>query len=282
MAAYARVSTEKDAMLHSLSAQVSYYSTLIQNHPGWEYVGVYSDNAFTGTKTDRPDFQRLLSDCKSGKIDMVLTKSISRFARNTVDLLKVVRELKALGVDVYFEREHIHSISPDGELMLSILASFAQAESLSASENVKWQIRNKFKNGELANFRFMYGYKVSKDKIEINEKEATVVRWIFNQYTHGVGCSEIAKILRDLDISRPRDGLWTFKNVLKILENEKYTGNALLQKRFISDHLTKKSCKNRGELPMYYATGTHEAIIDEDIFKKANEIIKYTGIARLT
>ena len=133
--AYARVSSGKDAMLHSLSAQVSYYSNLIQNHSGWLYCGVYSDEAMTGTKSQRDDFQRMIEDCHKGKIDLVITKSISRFARNTVTLLQTVRELKSLGIDIYFEEQHIHTISADGELMLTILASYAQEESLSASEN---------------------------------------------------------------------------------------------------------------------------------------------------
>ena len=145
VAAYARVSSGKDAMLHSLSAQVSYYSEHIQSHPEWEYAGVYVDEALTGTKDDRDGFQRLLADCRAGKIDMVLTKSISRFARNTVTLLETVRELKTLGVDVYFEEQNIHSLSGDGELMLTILASYAQEESRSVSENCKWRIRNQFR-----------------------------------------------------------------------------------------------------------------------------------------
>jgi len=148
VAAYARVSSGKDAMLHSLSAQVSYYSNLIQNHNGWEYAGVYADEALTGTKDNRDNFQRLLSDCRDGKIDMVITKSISRFARNTVTLLKTVHELKDLGVDVYFEEENIHSTDATGELILSFLAGRAQEESLSASENQKWRVRQNFQNGK--------------------------------------------------------------------------------------------------------------------------------------
>ena len=138
VAAYARVSSGKDAMLHSLSAQVSYYSEKIQKHPGWKYCGVYADEAITGTKEDREQFQKLLERCRNGEIDLILTKSISRFARNTVTLLETVRELKKLGVDVLFEEQNIHSMSSDGELMLTILASYAQEESLSASENRKW------------------------------------------------------------------------------------------------------------------------------------------------
>ena len=143
VAAYARVSLEKDAMLHSLAAQVSHYSAFIQQNPAWVYAGVYADEGLTGTKESRPEFQRLLADCRSGSIDMIIVKSISRFARNTVTLLSTVRELKGLGIDVFFERENIHSMSGDGELMLSILASFAQEESLSVSENCKWRIRKK-------------------------------------------------------------------------------------------------------------------------------------------
>lgn len=147
VAAYARVSSGKDAMLHSLSAQVSSYSELIQNHEGWQYCGVYADEALTGTKEDRGGFQSLLADCRAGKLDMVITKSISRFARNTVTLLQTVRELKGLGVDVYFEEQNIHTMSADGELMMTILASYAQEESLSASENQKWRVRRNFEEG---------------------------------------------------------------------------------------------------------------------------------------
>ena len=150
VAAYARVSSGKDAMLHSLSAQVSYYSEYIQKH-GWEYAGVYADEAITGTKDNRESFQRLLAECRKGTIQMVITKSISRFARNTVTLLETVRELKALGVGVYFEEQNIHTMSADGELMLTVLASYAQEESLSASENQKWRIQKCFQNGDMVN-----------------------------------------------------------------------------------------------------------------------------------
>lgn len=274
VAAYARVSCGKDEMIHSLSAQVSYYSQMIQNHPGWEYIGVYSDKAYTGTKSARPDFERLIKDCKLGKIDMVITKSISRFARNTLDTLTITRELKNLGVDVYFERERIHSISPDGELMLTILASFAQEESLSVSENCKWQIRNKFKNGELANLRFLFGYKISKGEIKIDEENAAIVKWIFDQYTSGTGCTKIAEMLREFGVPTIRGGKWTADRVRNIILNEKYKGDALLQKKFVSDHLTKALKKNKGELPMYYAEGTHEPIVEKDAFDKATEILE--------
>ena len=196
VAAYARVSSGKDAMLHSLAAQVNYYSKLIQSHSGWEYVGVYADEALTGTKESRENFQRLLADCRSGKIDMVITKSISRFARNTVTLLETVRELKSLDVDVYFEEQNIHSVNSDGELMLTILASYAQEESLSASENQKWRVRQQFQNGKPWR-GFMMGYRYDGEKYVIVPEEAEVVRSIFHDYLDGKGVAAIMKRLNE-------------------------------------------------------------------------------------
>lgn len=273
VAAYARVSSGKDAMLHSLSAQVSYYSDFIQKHKGWEYVGVYADEAITGTKDNREEFQRLIYDCKNDKIDMIITKSISRLARNTVTMLEVVRELKSINVDIYFEEDNIHSMSGDGELMLTILASFAQAESLSVSENCKWRIRKGFAEGELINLRFIYGYNIKKGEIEINLDEADIVRMIFNDYINGMGCTLIAKKLRNMGIDRPRGGTWNSERVADIIKNEKYIGNALLQKKYVKDHITKLLVRNKGLLPQYYAEGTHPPIIDEVIFQKAQEIM---------
>lgn len=266
VAAYARVSTGKDAMLHSLSAQVSYYSSLIQSHSGWQYAGVYSDEAFTGTKADRKGFQNLLADCRAGKIDMVVTKSISRFGRNTVTLLQTVRELKDIGVDVYFEEQNIHSMSADGELMLTILASYAQEESLSASENQKWRIRKGFENGELVNLRFLYGYTINKAVVTINPAEAEVVREIFKRYIEGESITAIANDLNKRGVPGALGGEWCVKSIRRIVTNEKYMGDALLQKTFISNHLDKTKVKNNGELPMYYAKGTHEDIVDEETF----------------
>lgn len=274
VAAYARVSSGKDAMLHSLSAQVSYYSEFIQNHRSWEYVGVYADEAITGTKEVRTEFQRLLDDCRNGKIDMVITKSISRLARNTVTMLETVRELKNINIDVYFEKENIHSISGDGELMLSILASFAQEESRSVSENCKWRIRKGFSEGELVNLRFMYGYRIDKGKIEIEPEQAEIVGMIFNEYINGMGCTSIAKKLREMGIQRLRGGTWNSERVVEIIKNEKYTGNALLQKKYVKDHLTKTLVLNKGNLPKYYAESTHPAIIDIETFQRAQEILK--------
>ena len=194
VAAYSRVSTGKDAMLHSLTAQISYYSDYIQRHPGWLFCGVFSDEATTGTKEDRAGFQALLRECRAGNIDLVITKSISRFARNTVVLLETVRELKELGIDVYFEEQHLHTISPDGELMITILASYAQEESLSASENQKWRVQKGFKAG-IPYDHTLLGYRFKDDHYEIEPEEAETVRRIYEMYLSGKGLQAITNEL---------------------------------------------------------------------------------------
>ena len=279
VAAYARVSTGKDAMLHSLSAQVSYYSNLIQKHPGWLYCGVYADEALTGTKDNRDNFQRLLEACRAGEIDMVITKSISRFARNTVTLLESIRELKELGVDVFFEEQNIHTMSSDGELMLTILASYAQEESRSASENQKWRVRKGFERGELVNWRFMFGYDIEKEGVTVNPEKAEVVREIFRRFVSGDSMSAIAADLNKRGIKGVFDGKWTPQQMRQILANEKYTGNALLWKHFRNNHIEKKKTVNRGELPMFYAEETHPAIIDEETFAAAKARLREFAVA---
>ena len=273
VAAYARVSTGKDAMLHSLSSQVSYYSKMIQGHEGWMYAGVYSDEALTGTKESRDGFQKLLSDCRAGKVNMILTKSISRFARNTVTLLEAVRELKLLEVDVFFEEQNIHTMSAEGELMLTILASYAQEESLSASENQKWRIRKGFENGELLNWRFLFGYRISKDGIEIDKEAAPIVREIFSRVIDGESFGVISRDLNGRGISCALGGKWCAQRIRETVGNEKYTGNAMLQKRYRNNHLEKRLCRNTGELPMFYAEETHPAIIDRNTFDAAQSIL---------
>lgn len=273
VAAYARVSSGKDAMLHSLSAQVSHFSASIQAHPGWLYAGTYADEAYTGTKDDRPAFTSLLNDCRAGKIDLIITKSVSRFARNTVTLLETVRELKALGIGVHFEEQHIDTLGGDGELLLTILASYAQAESLSVSENRKWRMRKDFSEGKPCNTAFLYGYRSANGKVEIEPERADVVRRIFSDYVSGLGSYAIAARLREEGAPRIHDVEWTAGYVRVILKNEKYTGDALLQKSFSENHLTKKKIANRGQLPQYYAEGTHPAIIDKDTFQKAQTVM---------
>lgn len=267
VAAYARVSSGKDAMLHSLSAQISYYNSYIGSRGDWELAGIYADEAWTGTKDNRPEFQRLLADCRSGKIDMVIVKSLTRFARNTVTLLATVRELKSLGVDVYFEKENIHTLSSDGELMLTLLASFAQEESRSVNENQKWRIRKMFEQGRPTTGK-MLGYRLVDGVLQIVPEEAEIVRMIFSDYLSGMGRNAIMKKLNRMGIPTSHGGPWRESSVWGILTNEKYTGNMLLQKTFRLDHISKKSMLNRGELPQYYVENSHEAIIDKDIFDR--------------
>ena len=205
VAAYARISIEKGRTPHSLSAQISYYSKLIQGNADWEYAGVYADKAVSGLTTDRPEFQRMLSDARDGKIDIILTKSISRFARNTVDLLETVRELKDLGIEVRFQKEKIHTLSEDGELMLSLLASFAQEESRSISENVKWGIRKNFQKG-IGNSFHIYGYRWTGKEFVIVEEEAKIVRLIYDNYLKGIERSIMRlKTLKELFEERVAD-----------------------------------------------------------------------------
>ena len=273
VAAYARVSSGKDAMLHSLSAQVSYYSELIQNHSGWQYVGVYADEALTGTKDNRENFQRLLADCRAGKVDLVITKSISRFARNTVTLLESVRELKNMGVDVFFEEQNIHSLSADGELMLTILASYAQEESLSASENQKWRVRQNFQNGRPWNTT-MLGYRHEGGGLVVHPQEAELVKQIFNLYLQGKGLEAIAKEMNATGHTSRYGNEWTRSSIARILQNYTYTGNLLLQTTYRKDHLTKRKQQNNGELPKYHITDAHEAIISLRSFNAVQEEMK--------
>ncbi|MBQ1934478.1 MAG: recombinase family protein [Clostridia bacterium] len=269
VAAYCRVSSGKDAMLHSLSAQISYYSDYIQKH-GWEYAGVYADEALTGTKDNRENFQRLLAECRKGTVQMVITKSISRFARNTVTLLETVRELKALGVDVFFEEQNIHTMSADGELMLTILASYAQEESLSVSENMKWRIRKNFENGKPWS-GFILGYRFQNGQFVLVPEEAEIVKRIFREYLGGMGATAIMKGLNEDGILTRTGKPWRTEGVLKILRNYNYTGNLILQKTYRENHLTKRKMKNNGEKPQYHAVGTHEAIIDLATFEAVQE-----------
>ena len=273
VAAYARVSSGKDAMLQSLSTQVSYYNSYISSRGDWQLVGIYADAALTGTKEDRPEFQRMLSDCRAKKIDMVITKSLTRFARNTVTLLETVRELKLLEIDVYFEKENIHILSSDGELMLTLLASFAQEESRSASENQRWRIQKMFEEGR-PNTGNMLGYRLIDGTLHIVPEEAAIVKMIFADFLSGMGKNLIMKKLNRMDIPTMHGGPWRESTLTRILTNEKYTGNMLLQKPYRPDYISKKGKINRGERPMYYVENSHEAIIDQGTFDQVQQELK--------
>jgi DNA invertase Pin-like site-specific DNA recombinase len=268
------VSDGKEAMLQSLSAQVNYYKKLISENHMWDFVGVYSDEALTGTKDSRAEFQQLLKDCRAGKIDMVITKSISRFARNTVTLLETVRELKSINVDVFFEEQNIHSISGDGEMILSFLATFAQEESRSASENMKWRIQKDFHEGIIWGGRSCLGYKLENRKLEIISEEAEVVRLIFQLYIEGHGADTIGKILDSKGVKPKHAAKWSRSTIMQIISNHNYTGDLMLQKTFRDNHLTKRKVMNKGEFDQYIVENNHEAIISHEVFDEAQRIRK--------
>ena len=266
VAAYARVSIDTERLNHSLSAQVSYYSELIQKNPEWEYAGVFADYAVSGTGTaKRQEFLRLMEECEAGNVQIILTKSISRFARNTVDLLETVRHLKAIGVEVRFERENISTFSGDGELMLTILASFAQEESRSISENVKWGLRKRYKSGDIGiKNKKVLGYRYDGEKYVIEPEEAETVRYIFRRYLEGAGFRTIANELAEMGAHSCRENEISFNHIRYILSNELYVGDLKFQKCFVPDPINKGKIKNRGELPQYYIGDCHEPIIDRE------------------
>ncbi len=268
VAAYARISMESERMHHSLSAQISYYNALIQKKPEWEFAGVYADDGISGTGiAKRTEFQRMLADCEAGKINIILTKSIQRFARNTVDLLETVRHLKDIGVEVRFEKENINSMSGDGELMLSILASFAQEESRSISENVKWGTKKRFEQG-IPNGHFqIYGYRWEGDHLVVEPKEAKIVKLIFDNFMNGLSAESTEKQLEEMGVKSYKGVHFSNSSIRQILSNVTYTGNLLFQKEYVSDPITGKSKKNNGEMPQYWVENTHEAIIPMEIFQ---------------
>ena len=272
VAAYARVSVERGRTMHSYSAQVSYYNALIQKNPEWEFAGVYADLGISGTGIEkRNDFKRLLQDCEEGKIDIIFTKSVSRFARNTVDLLKVVRRLKELGIEVRFEKEGINSLTGDGELMLSILASFAQEEVISTSNNIKWAIKKKFESGKPQCRYKIYGYRWDDDNLVIEPEEAKIVKLIFEMYLNKVSAERMEIELKEMGVIATNGGYFNIGTIRDMLLNITYTGNLLLQKSYTPNPLVRRKVKNNGELPKYYVENNHEAIIPMEMFIQVQE-----------
>lgn len=276
VAAYARVSTATEEQATSYEAQVAYYTELIENRADWEMAGIYTDEGITGTSTKHRDgFKQMISDALAGKIDLIVTKSVSRFARNTVDSLTTVRKLKEKGVEIFFEKENIWTLDSKGELLITIMSSLAQEESRSISENVRWGVRKRFADGRVAlPYPHFLGYDKGPDgRPVINEKEAEVVRKIYRMYLSGYSLHAIARTLGDeqIPVPVPRGKKWYVNTVKSILQNEKYKGDALLQKTYIADFLTKKQVKNKGEVTQYYVTGSHEAIIDPETW----ELVQY-------
>lgn len=278
VAAYARVSTDHEEQTSSYNAQVDYYEKTIKNNPDWEFVKVYADDGISGTSTKkREGFNKMINDALDGKIDIIITKSISRFARNTVDTLSTIRKLKEKGIDVFFEKENVHSLDSAGELMLTILSSLAQEESRSISSNVTWGKRKSFQDGNVyLPYAQFLGYDKGEDGLpKINEKQAKLVREIYAYFLSGKSPSSIARILMERKIPTPAGKeKWTYTTITSILSNEKYKGSARLQKKYTVDFLTKKQVVNKGEVPQYYVENSHPAIVDPDEWELVQQEIE--------
>lgn len=277
VAAYCRVSTDNEEQAGSYETQVTHYREYITANPEWVFVDVYADEGISATNTKkRDDFNRMIDDCKKGLIDFILTKSISRFARNTVDCLNYIRILKEMNIPVFFEKENINSMDAKGEILLTIMASLAQQESESLSKNVKLGMQYRFQNGEvMVNAKCFLGYdKDENGNLVINPQEAEIVKRIFLEYLEGASCQKIAKgLMRDGILTSRGNPRWHDSSIRLILENEKYMGDALLQKTYTVDFLNKKRIKNNGIMPKYYIEDHHEAIIPKELFMRVQEEI---------
>lgn len=278
VAAYARVSTDNDEQLSSFDAQMDYYTRHIKSNSAWDFVEVYTDEGISATSTKkREGFNRMISDALNGKIDFIITKSVSRFARNTVDTLTTVRKLKEKGVEVYFEKENIYTLDSKGELLITIMSSLAQEESRSISENVTWGQRKRFADGKVSlPYKQFLGYEKGEDGLpKIVEKEATVIRLIYKLFLEGKTPTGIAKHLTTNKIPTPAGKeVWQESTIRSILKNEKYKGDAMLQKSFTVDFLTKKKKINEGEIPQYYVENSHPSIINPEVFDLVQHEIK--------
>ena len=275
VAAYCRVSTNSEEQLNSYEAQKNYYTQKIEENPDWEMAGIFADEGLSGTSMKkRAEFNRMIAACKRGRIDMILTKSSSRFARNTVDCLKVIRTLKSLGIGVIFEKENINTLTESSEFLITLFSSFSQAESESISKNVGIGMKLAFKEGKVSfQYKKLLGYRKGADGgPEIVPEEAETVRLIYRLYLDGWSLGDIQRELTEKEVPTA-EGIqgWSRQVIQNILANEKYIGDALLQKTYITDCISKKARKNQGELPMYYVENSHPAIISRDIFYRVKE-----------
>ena len=287
VAAYTRVSSDSADQLHSFAAQNQYYTTLIASKAEWQVVGIYADEGITGTSTaKRDDFNRMMADCRRGLIDQILVKSISRFARNTQDCLEAIRELKTLGVNVRFERESINTADTSSELMTSIYAAFAQRESESISGNMRWSYQKRMESGMFNTCKAPRGFHLVDGKLEVNEQEADIICRIFLAYLSGQNLCEIAQ---SLNAENAMGRVWNSSSLDYILRNERYAGNAVLQKRYVTTDFPRKRLYNHGEREMYHVSGCNEAIIPQEIFeqvqilrqsKKAQKYPRHAEISR--
>ncbi|WP_099204545.1 recombinase family protein [Scatolibacter rhodanostii] len=271
VAAYARVSTDSEEQLTSYEAQVDYYTKYISEHPDWDFKGIYTDEGISAVNTKkREGFKQMVADGLAGEFDLLVTKSVSRFARNTVDSLNTIRQLKEKGVECFFEKENIWTFDGKGELLITIMSSLAQEESRNISQNVTWGQRKRFADGKVTiPYKQFLGYQKGGDgRPEIVESEAKIVRRIYQEYLSGITVREIARNLTSDRIPTPAGKeKWAVSTIMSILQNEKYRGDARLQKTFCTDFLTKKMVKNEGQVPQYYVENSHPAIVSPEIFK---------------
>jgi DNA invertase Pin-like site-specific DNA recombinase len=278
VAAYARVSTGSDEQLSSYEAQVDFYTRHINDNSEWEFVSVYTDEGISGTNMKKRDgFNRMIADALDGKIDLILTKSISRFARNTVDSLVTVRKLKEKGVEIFFEKENIYTLDAKGEMFITIMSSLAQEESRSISENVTWGKKRSMEDGKISlPYKHFLGYEKGEDDLpKIVEEEAKIVRKIYSLFLEGKTIRNITQYLTDQGIPTPSGKKqWSVSTITSILSNEKYKGDALLQKTYTVDFLSKTIKKNEGELQQYYIENSHPAIIDPETFDLVQNELK--------
>jgi len=276
VAAYCRVSTDSDEQLESLDAQMKHYEAYIKANPAWEFAGLYYDEGITGTKKDkRPELLRMIADCEHSKIDLILTKSISRFARNTMDCLELVRKLTQLGISVYFESENINTGSMESELMLSILSGLAEGESASIAENNKWSIQKRFQNGTYKIACSPYGYNAVDGELVVNEQQAETVRLIFAEILSGKSLQKIADDLNRRNIPSKKGGRWTATTIRGMVGNEKYIGDAIFQKTYSDSQFNRH--KNDGEKEQYLIRNHHKPIISHEDFEAVQKVIEQRG-----
>jgi DNA invertase Pin-like site-specific DNA recombinase len=270
VAAYARVSTDSEEQESSFEAQVDFYTKLIQANPEWTLVKIYTDDGISATNTKKRDgFNEMVKDALDGKIDLIITKSVSRFARNTVDSLTTVRRLKEKGIEVYFQKENIYTLDSKGELLITIMSSLAQEESRSISENVQWGQRKRMADGKVSMaYKHFLGYEKGPDGTQqVVEEQAKTVRRIYTMFLEGKTIRQICAALTDAGIPTPAGKtVWAVSTVRSILQNEKYTGNAILQKRYTVDFLSKTTKPNEGEVPQYFVRNSHPAVISEETY----------------
>ncbi len=280
VAAYCRVSTNHEAQLESLENQIETFRFRAAQRGDWDLKNVYVDEGLSGTSVKgRVQFQQMIEDCKAGEIDYIVTKSISRFARNTVDTLSTVRELQSYGVQVFFEKEGIDTADALSEMVLTIMASFAQEESRSISENVKWGIRKRFEAGNEVKVP-LYGFYHSDDEMFLIQKEeAAVVKEIFERFVHGEAPLDIMNDMTARGIKPPAGKCWKRLQIDRMIKNEKYAGDVVMQKTYIENHLTHRQIRNHGALPKFHVKNAHEAIVDRHIFDQAQKIMAMRNVA---